>query len=195
MRSPEMWSPRKELSELDTWDRSFKGFTFNTHGRAVECAVMPNQLAANSVRTYRLAPEGPNAARNKSLGQRIGLFAGTVVFLLVLQYKQFGDSWQTGSVVSVLPSLLVFLFVLGAIAFGAKKGLKRNQESWDSYELVIGEDFLIRRIKDFPELEIQRHEVTAIRESATGLRVETKLKGRARAGDDFNKAVVLATNL
>ncbi len=140
---------------------------------------MPHQLAANSIRTYRLAPEGFIAARNKSLGQRIGLFAGAVVFLLVLQYKQFGDSWQTGSIASVLPSLLVILFVLGAIAFGFKKGLKRNQESWDSYELVIGEDFLIRRIKDFPELEIQRHEVTAIKESSTGLRVETKLKGRA----------------
>jgi hypothetical protein len=44
---------------------------------------------------------------------------------------------------------------------------------------VIGEDFLIRRIKDFPELESQRHEVTVIRENAAGLHVETKEKGRA----------------
>jgi hypothetical protein len=59
------------------------------------------------------------------------------------------------------------------------KGVKRNHESWISYELLIGEDFLIRRIKDFPELEIQRHEVTAIKESAVGLHVETNLKDHA----------------
>jgi hypothetical protein len=54
---------------------------------------MPNQLAANSVKTYRLAPEGFSGARNKLLRQKIGLFAGVVVFLLVLQYKEFGGSW------------------------------------------------------------------------------------------------------
>ena len=44
---------------------------------------------------------------------------------------------------------------------------------------MIGEGFLIRRITDFPELQIQRHEVTAIRESPAGPGVETKVKGRA----------------
>jgi hypothetical protein len=139
---------------------------------------MANQLAANSIRTYRLAPEGFSAARNKLLRQRIGLFTGLVVFLLVLQYKQFAESWQNGSIASLLPSVLAILFSIGAIAFGVGRGLKRNQESWSSYELVIGEDFLIRRIKDFPELEIQRQEVTAIKESAAGLHVQTKLKDR-----------------
>src|SRR3981081_4159969 len=37
----------------------------------------------------------------------------------------------------------------------------------------------MRRIKDFPELEIQRHEITSIKESAAGLHVETNLKDRA----------------
>ncbi len=140
---------------------------------------MADRLAPNSVRTYRLAPEGFGAARNKLLRQRIVLFAGLVVFLLAVQYKEFGDNWRQGSITSLLPALFVILIVFGALVRGVVKGVKRNQESWISYELVIGEDFLIRRIKDFPELEIQRHEVTAIKESAAGLHIETNLKDRA----------------
>jgi hypothetical protein len=140
---------------------------------------MVNQLAPNSVRTYHLAPEGFGAARNKLLRQRISLFAGLVVFLLAVQYKEFGDNWRQGPITSLLSALVVILIVLGALVRGVFKGVKRNQESWISYELVIGEDFLIRRIKDFPELEIQRHEVTSIKESAAGLHVATNLKDRA----------------
>jgi len=140
---------------------------------------MVNQLAPNSVRTYRLAPEGFGAARNKLLRQRLVLFSGLVAFLFVVQYKEFGDTWRQGTIASLLPALFVVLVVLGALVFGTMKGIKRNYESWNSYELVIGEDFLTRRIKDFPELEIQRHEVTAIRESAVGLHVETNVKDRA----------------
>ena len=140
---------------------------------------MPNQLAANSVRTYHLATEGFSAASSELLGQRAGLLIGVVAFLLVLQYKEFGDNWRSGSIVSFLPSLFLILFLLGAMVPGVRNGLKRNRQSWDSYELVIGEDFLIRRIADFPDLEIQRHEVTVIKESPKGLRVQTKLRDRS----------------
>jgi hypothetical protein len=71
-----------------------------------------------------------------------------------------------------------FLLVFGALARGFMKGTKRQRESWNSYELMIGEDFLIRRIQDFKELEIQQHEIMAIKESATGLHVETNQKDR-----------------
>jgi hypothetical protein len=139
---------------------------------------MPNQLAQNSVRTYHLAPEGFTAARNRLLRQRIALFAGIILFLIVLACKEFGETWQRDSVASLLPTFLFVLIVLGALAVGLRKGNRRNQESWNSFELVVGEDFVIRKIKDFPELEIKRHEVTAIRESAVGLHVETNLKDR-----------------
>jgi hypothetical protein len=139
---------------------------------------MAYRLAPKSVRTYRLAPEGFGAARTKLLRQRAAFFVGIVVFLLALQYKEFSNSWQGGSIFSLLPALLSMLIALAALAFGAKKGIKRSRESWLSYELDIGEDFLTRRINDFPELEIQRHEITKIRESSTGLRVETESKDR-----------------
>jgi hypothetical protein len=140
---------------------------------------MESQLAPNSVRTYRLAPEGFIAARNKLLRQKAFLFAGLVGVLFAVQYKEFGDNWRQGSIASLLPAFFAALVVSGALVVGVRKGLKRNQESWISYELLIGEDFLIRRIKDFPELEIQQHEITAIKESAIGLHVETNRKDRA----------------
>src|SRR5882724_10366375 len=140
---------------------------------------MTNQLAPNSVRTYHLAPEGFGAARNRLLRQRVVLFAGIAVFLVAVQYKEFGDSWRERPISSLLPALFFILIIFAALVRGLMKGVKRNHESWISYELVIGQDFLIRRIKDFPELEIQQYEVTAIKESATGLHVETNLKDRA----------------
>jgi hypothetical protein len=140
---------------------------------------MESQLAPNSVRTYHLAPEGFNSARNKLLRQRIVLFSGIVVFLFAFQSREFGDNWRQGSIAPLVPAVFVIFLVLGGLAFGVKRGVKQNQESWSSFELVIGEDFLIRKIKDFPTLEIQRHEVTAIKESAAGLHVETNVRDRA----------------
>jgi hypothetical protein len=67
----------------------------------------------------------------------------------------------------------------GSLATGTVNGLKRSRESWFSYELTIGNDFLRTKIKDFPELEIRQHEITAIKENADGLRVETGTKGQA----------------
>jgi hypothetical protein len=139
---------------------------------------MAAQLASNSVKTYHLAPEGFAAARNKFLRKSAVFYIGILLFLLVLEYREFGDSWKRGSIVLLFPLLLIISFIFSAMAIGVKKGVKRNQESWLSYELLIGEDFLIRRMKDFRELEIQRHEITAIKEDASGLRVETNLKDR-----------------
>jgi hypothetical protein len=154
--------------------------------------TMPNQLAPNSVRTYHLPPEAYATARNKVLRQIAVVFAGMVLFALVLAYKMFGQTWHQNSIASLLPTIVFVLLFSGALVAGFRKGIKRNQESWDSFELVVGEDFVITRKKDFPELEIQRHEVTRIRESATGLYVETKFKDRtigiARALTDYEDA-------
>jgi len=138
---------------------------------------MAVQLSANSVRTYHTAPEGFAPARNRLLRQRAILCAGIVVFLVVLQYRTFADSWRSDSITSVLPAVIVLIFLLGALAVGVKIGNNRIRDSWLSYELTIGEDFLIRRMKDHPEIEIQRSEITAIREDGTGLRVQTKQRG------------------
>lgn len=140
--------------------------------------IVPNQLAPNSLRTYHLSPAGFITVRNKVLRQSLVIFAGTILFALVLAYRMFGQTWHRDSIASLLPTIVLVLIVCGALAGGSRKGMKRNQESWDSFELVVGEDFVIRRQKDFPDLEIQQHEVTRVRETITGLYVETELRDR-----------------
>jgi|HubBroStandDraft_6_1064221.scaffolds.fasta_scaffold19896_3 hypothetical protein len=139
---------------------------------------MADQPSANSVRTYHTTPEGFAPARNRILRQRALLFAGVVVFVVVLQCGAFADSWRSGSIISLIPVVFVIIFLLGALAVGVKIGNNRIRDSWLSYGLVIGEDFLIRRMKDHQEIEIQRGEIIAIKEADNGLRVQTKQKGR-----------------
>jgi hypothetical protein len=139
---------------------------------------MSDQLSATSVRTYHTTPEGFAPARNRILRQRALLFAGVVVFIVVLQYGAFADSLRSGSISSILPAVFVLIFLLGTLALGVKIGNKRIRDSWRSYELIIGEDFLIRKMKDHQEIEIRRSEITAIKEADNGLRVQTKQKGR-----------------
>jgi len=73
-----------------------------------------------------------------------------------------------------LSSAVIFV----AIALGTPRGNKRSREAWSSFELVIGENFVVGRIRDFPEPEIQQNKVTAIKENADGLRIETATRGR-----------------
>src|SRR5260370_41183945 len=70
------------------------------------------------------------------------------------------------------------MLLIGALASGLLKGMKQNREAWNTYELIIGEDFLIRRIKNFPELEIRRDEITSMKESPAGLQVERGSRNR-----------------
>jgi hypothetical protein len=130
------------------------------------------------MRTYHPAPDKFDAARKRLFWQRGSLFAGIAVFLIFFQYKQFGDTWRHGSIISLLPLAVVILFLLSSIAYSFMKAQKREQEVWSSWELILGEDFLIRRIKGFPEMEIRRDEITALKESDAGLRVETNSRDR-----------------
>jgi hypothetical protein len=139
---------------------------------------MTDQLAENSVRTYHLPPEGLGRVLRKLLGQRVVLSIGVIAIVFSVQYKEFGGSWKGSSISSILAPILVMVVVFGSLATGTVNGLKRSREAWFSYELTIGNDFLTTKIKDFPELEIQQHEITAIKENADGLRVETGTKGR-----------------
>jgi hypothetical protein len=139
---------------------------------------MAAELAEHSVRTYRLSPEGFSEAGRKLLWQRVMTLVGVALVVFSVYFKEFGNSWPSFSTASLVEAALLLLFVYCVIALSILKGRKSRQEAWNSYELVLGNDFLIRRMQDFPELEIQQSEITAIKENADGLRVETATKGR-----------------
>jgi hypothetical protein len=139
---------------------------------------MTAELAENSVRTYRLSAGGFSVENRKLRWQRIVTLVGVALIVLSVYFKEFRNSRPRPSTASVVEVTLLLLLVYRVIASNIAKGRKKKQEFWNSYEIIIGNDFLIRKIKDFPDLEIQQSEITAIKEHADGLRVETATKGR-----------------
>lgn len=139
---------------------------------------MTAELAENSVRIYRLSPEGFSASYRKLLWQRVITLMGVALIVFSVYFKEFRSSWPALSTASVVEAALLLLFVYCVIALSVLKGRKGRQEAWNSYELVLGNDFIIRRMQNVPELEIQQNEITAIKENADGLRVETATTGR-----------------
>src|SRR5258708_28075407 len=137
----------------------------------VKSAFMIAELGTDSLITYRLATEGFHVVRKKLLGQRAIIFTGIIVFTMIITFRQLDMDWQRVSFVSLAPYFILTMLLIGALATGLLKGMKQNREAWNTYELIIGEDFLIRRIKNFPELEIRRDDVTPIQERPARLHV------------------------
>ena len=103
---------------------------------------MAAELAEHSVRTYRLSPEGFSATSRKLLWQRVITLFGITLIVFSMYFKEFGNGWPSLSTASAVEAALLLLFVDCVIAFSVLKGRKSRQEAWNSYELVLGNDFL-----------------------------------------------------
>ncbi len=139
---------------------------------------MGEQLARNSVKTYRFAPEGFEAVRKKlTLVQNI-IFLGILALFIATDFKSADRDWLQGSLLSLLPRVLALTFVFAVFFYSFRRAMKKQRENWLSYELLIGEDFVIRRMPGLSEMEIRREELTAIRQNAQGLNIETNSRQR-----------------
>ena len=81
--------------------------------------------------------------------------------------------WLRGSLLLLLPHVFVLTVIGVVIIYSFGRGIKKQRENWLSYELLVGEDFVIRRMSDLRAIEIRREEVTAIRLNEKGLLIET----------------------
>jgi len=136
---------------------------------------MNDRLARNSVKTYRFAPAGFEAVGKKlTLVQNITL-VGVLGLIVGMDFKNADRDWLQGSLLSLLPHLLPTTLVVGLFVYSFRRGMRKQQENWLAYELLVGEDFVIR----LSEMEIRREEVTAIKQSAQGLTLDTSSKQRA----------------
>jgi hypothetical protein len=144
------------------------------HGEAVvECVAMSGQLARNSVKTYRFAPEGFETVRKRlTLIQNI-TFVGVLGLIIGIDFKDGDQDWLRGSLLSLLPHVFAFTFVGAFLIYSFRRAIEKQRENWLAYELVVGEDFVIRRMPGLSEMKIRRDEVTAIRQNAQGLSLET----------------------
>jgi len=139
---------------------------------------MSEQLARNSVKTYRFAPEGFETVRKRlTLVQNI-IFVGILALFIATDFKSADREWLQGSLLSLLPHVLILTFIGALFVFSFRRAMKKQRENWLAYELLVDEDFVIRRMPGLSEMEIRREEVTAIRQNSQGLSIETSLRQR-----------------
>jgi hypothetical protein len=139
---------------------------------------MSEQLARNSVKTYRFAPEGFEAVRKRLVVIQSITFVGLLGLFIGMDFKSADREWLQGSLLSLLPHLLPITFAGAVFVYAFQRSMKKQRENWLAYELLVGEDFVIRRMPGLSEMEIRREEVTAIWQSAQGLTLETSSKQR-----------------
>lgn len=140
--------------------------------------AMSGQLARNSVKTYRFAPEAFETVRKRLTLVQTITFVGVLTLLIATDFKSADREWLQGSLLSLLPHVLALTFVGALFFFSFRRSLKKQRENWFAYELLVGEDFVIRRMPGLSEMEIRREEVVAIRQDAQGLTLETSSKQR-----------------
>jgi hypothetical protein len=95
-----------------------------------------------------------------------------------MDFRSADRDWLQGSLLSLLTHLVPITLVVGLLVYSFRRGMRKQRENWLAYELLVGEDFVIRRMPGLSEMEIRREEITAIRQSAQGLSIETSSRQR-----------------
>jgi hypothetical protein len=139
---------------------------------------MSEKLARNSVKAYRFAPEGFEAVRKRLIVLQSITFLGILGLFVGMDFKSADRDWLQGSLFSLLPHILPITFAGAVLVYAFQRAMRKQRENWLAYELLVGEDFVIRRMPGLSEMEIRREEVTAIRQSAQGLTLETSSRQR-----------------
>jgi lysylphosphatidylglycerol synthetase-like protein (DUF2156 family) len=133
---------------------------------------------AQNVRSYRLAPGQFDDERTRIVRQRTPLFFLIIVFVLAIVFKDYWKSLPETPLRDLIPAIVVAVVMVVLLAYGVAKGLRQAKRKWLSYELVVGQDFLIRKLEGLPDLEITCDEIVRIKELPSGLKVETGDKNR-----------------
>jgi hypothetical protein len=106
------------------------------------------------------------------------MFVGVLGLFIAMDFKGANRDWLQGSLLTFLPHLLPITFIGALFFYSFRRAMKKQRENWLAYELLVGEDFVIRRMPGLSEMEIRREEVTAIRQNAQGLTLETNSRHR-----------------
>ena len=123
---------------------------------------MSTGLSANSLKTYRHAAENWPAVESRIIAIRNILFVGIFLLLVAMDFGA-AENWKEGSLKSLLPHIIAVSFVFAMLAFSFRRAINRQRENWDSFELLLGPDFVVRRMNGLAEMELHRDELTAIR--------------------------------
>lgn len=130
--------------------------------------------------TYQLNPESFKDVKKAAIIRMLILTPIVVIFglagvIAMTMRDNEGMSFLDATVNAF--NLFLVIILLLAFGFATYKVLRREREAWSSYELTLGRDFIARRIRNFPDLEIHQNEVVSIQESpGKGIFVRTANK-------------------
>jgi nitrogen fixation-related uncharacterized protein len=119
----------------------------------------------HATKTYRLKPEGVEAIlRQMKL---------TMMAMIVVVFGVFVSTiWRQGG--RQPEFLIIIAAALPVVGWLLVRQIKRYRKSWESFQLIVGPDFIRREQAGYPPLEIRREEVRGIFEGArSGLVVRT----------------------
>jgi SNF family Na+-dependent transporter len=133
---------------------------------------------AQNVRSYRLAPGQFDDERTRMVRQGTPLYFLMIVVVLAIVFKDYWKSLPESPLRDLIPAIVAAVVTVVLLAYGVAKGIRQAKRKWLSYELAVGQDFLIRKVEGFPDLEITCDEMVRIKELPSGLKVETADKNR-----------------
>jgi hypothetical protein len=108
---------------------------------------------------YRNNAAGYNAFRKQILAKTIPLMAGVLLFGLAIAY--FSESTTKAS----LQSTIAYMVIIAVyFAYSIFRGAKRQRAAFDSYQLIVGDDYLQRKQNNLADKTISFNAVTTITE-------------------------------
>lgn len=128
------------------------------------------------MRTYTVKPEGIDPVRKRML-----LFGMSFIVIVL------AGVWLIMPDVSPVGFGAAVLFVIIFVGFGFRRGVQRLVETWPTYTLTVGDDYILKQQSHYPDIRINRDEVKAIRKVFTG---EIAVKTR-----DWKKFIVIPPSL
>ena len=140
-----------------------------------------------AIRSYRLDPNAFAATTKRRIAKRLAWVLPLIFILVIGEFVVMGKNSQ--SFVDALP-IALSVSVL-ALAFGLFRAfrlqLKNGKPAWDSYDLTMSENVIMRHVINLPPIEILRPEVTRV--------VEVRGQGLTVATNDRHRFVFVPEEL
>jgi len=115
------------------------------------------------MRTFKLDPDGFKEIRQKTLTRTISIgLLGALAGLYISSVNKNTDT----STVDILPFVIPIILV--ALGFRLFKGLKRQKDMWDSYELTFDGETITRKQNNVPTVTINKSDLQEMVESPQG---------------------------
>ena len=121
------------------------------------------------MKVYTLRPEGFKREGRKAIIRGVIFYSLMLAFMAGFLWYLSGD--QSPFAFKDVPVWPLCVFIAALILYTAVRAIRRAlrilRDGWDSYELGLGEDFVLKKQVNMPEVEIGRDEVIRIQEART----------------------------